>query len=363
MENLVEDCFGGAFSGKKVLITGHNGFKGSWLTCWLQKMGAQVYGISKEQDTEPSHWQLLKLAISQWCVDVSDFELMKQIVNEIEPEIVFHLAAQPLVRQSYRDPLHTWHSNVMGTVNLLEACKQQPSVKAIVVVTTDKVYQNSENGLAFKEDNPLGGFDPYSASKAACELVIQSYRNSFFDYDSAPLLASARAGNVLGGGDWAADRLVPDIVRACHCQSLLKIRNPMAVRPWQHVLDSLSAYLTLGAALLSRQKSAATGWNFGPDENDCKTTLEILGLLKQHWPDLHWENESNATFHEAKTLSLNTDKAKRELNWEPVWNVYSTAAATASWYQAFYQSNEIKTSQQIQDYIYSAKSKGLKWAS
>lgn len=362
MENMVEECFGGAFSGKRVLITGHNGFKGSWLTCWLQKLGAQVYGISKKPDSEPSHWQLLKLSISQWCADVNDFELIKKIVNKIEPEIVFHLAAQPLVRKSYVEPIHTWHNNVMGSVNVLEACKQQQSVKAIVVVTTDKVYQNLEKGIAFEEDNPLGGFDPYSASKAACELVIQSYRNSFFDNDSAPLLASARCGNVLGGGDWAADRLVPDIVRACHCHELLKIRSPAAVRPWQHVLDSLSAYLTLGAALLSRRKSAATGWNFGPDENDRMTTLELLGLLKRHWPELHWQDDTDVVFHEAKLLSLNTEKAKRELNWEPVWNVYSTAEATANWYKAFYKSNEILTSLQIQDYVRSAKSKGLQWA-
>lgn len=366
MENLVNNCFSKAFSGRKVLLTGHNGFKGSWLTLWLTQLGAKVYGISLAPDTEPSHWQLLNLPLPSEqdnLLDISQFANVKRIIDAVQPELVLHLAAQPLVRQSYHTPLTNWHTNVMGTVHVLEACRQQPSVKAILAVTTDKVYENPESGLPFNEDSPLGGHDPYSASKAACELVVQSYRRSFFSTPQSPLLATARAGNVIGGGDWAADRLIPDIVRASQSGQPVKLRYPQAVRPWQHVLDCLSGYLLLAAGMLQGNSALACSWNFGPPEADNQSVADVLRLMQQHWPLLNWETEPELRhWYEAGLLSLSTEKARAALQWQPVWNVAQAAAMTALWYQGFYQHNEILSQAQLAEYIRCARDKGLRWA-
>ncbi len=362
MENMVDHSFGGVFAGKKVLVTGHSGFKGSWLTLWLTQLGAKVVGLSLAPDTEPSHWKILQLSGPHWLMDIGIYDNVQQVLATVKPDLVLHLAAQPLVRQSYVDPVQNWHSNVMGTVHVLEACRQQPSVKAIVVVTTDKVYENPESGVAFAEDAPLGGHDPYSASKAACEMVVQSYRRSFLSHDNAPLLASARAGNVIGGGDWAADRLIPDIVRASQNKQPLQLRYPQATRPWQHVLDSLSGYLMLASGLLQGQSELASSWNFGPSDSDTTSVVELLHLMKLHWPELQWEVSAQLQWHEAGLLRLNTDKAKTLLSWQPVWNVAQAASATALWYQAFYQHNAVLTSSQILDYVRIASTKGLSWA-
>ncbi|WP_113907277.1 CDP-glucose 4,6-dehydratase [Aliidiomarina celeris] len=363
MEDLVASCFNGVFAGKRVLLTGHTGFKGSWLALWLQQLGADVTGVSLAPDTEPAHWPLLNLSGKHFVQDICDAGAVRQIVDAVRPELVLHLAAQPLVRKSYADPLSTWQSNVIGTVNVLEACRMQGSVQAIIVVTTDKVYDNPETGIAFTEQLPLGGHDPYSASKAACELVVQSYQRSFFSADG-PLLASARAGNVIGGGDWAADRLIPDVVRACQADSDLVIRSPHAIRPWQHVLDSLSGYLLLAAGLLQERQELASAWNFGPAQTDSITVLDVLTLMQQHWPQLHWQIDSTSTeWHEAGLLRLDTTKARQLLQWQPVWDVTQAAQQTALWYQAYYQQRPLLTLQQLQRYITDARQQGAVWTS
>lgn len=365
MESLVRRNFNGIFSGKRVLLTGHTGFKGSWMTQWLTLMGAEVYGLSLAPETTPAHWDLLQIPEEkgQFQIgDVGQYEKVHHRVQAVKPELVIHLAAQPLVRQSYLEPVYNWQTNVMGTVHLLEACRNQSSVKAIVVATTDKVYENPESGVAFNEQSPLGGHDPYSASKAACELVVQSYSSSFFNSAEAPLISTARAGNVIGGGDWAADRLIPDVVRASQSGLPLKLRYPSAVRPWQHVLDSLSGYLMLAAALLKGDRTFNGSWNFGPPESDCLTVCGILQLMQHHWPQLQWLINESPQWHEAGLLRLNTQKAQAYLGWLPVWDVEEAAANTALWYKAFYQRDEVLTVSQLADYVRCAQKKGLIWA-
>lgn len=354
------ELFADVFRGRKILITGHTGFKGSWLSLWLRQLGADVSGISLPPDTSPSHWQLLNLPLSSHMADINDAKNINRLLQETQPELVIHLAAQPLVRSSYEQPLLTWQTNVIGTANVLEACRYQPSVKAILVITTDKVYENNNAGKHFSEVDPLGGYDPYSASKAACELVIQSYRRSFFA-DKGVLLASARAGNVVGGGDWAKDRLIPDIIRAMHAQSPLVIRYPLAIRPWQHVLDSLAGYLCLAQRLLRGEVDKATAWNFGPDPHQRKSVANVLAQMKLHWPELAWCEDANAQVHEAECLMLDSSAAQLQLGWKPVWNFEQTAQYTAEWYQYFYLHQQIISQQQLELYIHSAQINGAVW--
>ena len=352
--------FADVFRGRKILITGHTGFKGSWLALWLTQLGAEVTGIALPPDTSPSHWNLLNLPLSSHMADINDLSSVKNLLQQTQPELIFHLAAQPLVRASYHDPVLTWQTNVMGTANVLEACRFQESVRAIVVITTDKVYENNESGQAFCESDSLGGYDPYSASKAACELVVQSYRRSFFAEKNV-LLASARAGNVIGGGDWAADRLIPDIVRAMQAQSPLAIRYPLATRPWQHVLDSLSGYLCLAHRLLLQEKDKATAWNFGPNPEHCRSVLDVLLQMKLHWPDLEWFEDSIAQVHEAKWLTLDSSAAQMQLGWTPVWGFEQTAQHTAEWYKRFYLNQQVISQQQLEIYIHNAQMKQSIW--
>ncbi|WP_240222389.1 CDP-glucose 4,6-dehydratase [Rheinheimera hassiensis] len=353
--------FNGIFNGRKVLLTGHTGFKGSWLAYWLKRLGADVTGVSLQPVTYPNHWQLLNLNINSVEADINNAQMMKSLLQQTKPELVFHLAAQPLVRASYRAPADNWQTNVMGTVNVLEACRSISSVKAIVAVTTDKVYENNNKGVNFSEQDPLGGHDPYSASKAACELVIQSYRRSFFEQQGI-LLASARAGNVIGGGDWAEDRLIPDIVRASHAGSPLKVRYPEAVRPWQHVLDSLSGYLCLAQGLLLGQSGRAAAWNFGPDTSECATVEVVLRQMQQHWPALNWQAESEPQPNEMSFLMLDSEQAQRQLNWRPVWRFEQSAHYTAQWYRNFYNHKLVITGDQLRQYCQDAKQQGLVWA-
>jgi CDP-glucose 4,6-dehydratase len=243
MEKMELNLFNNIYKNKRVLVTGNTGFKGSWLTLWLKEMGAQVFGISLPPDTEPNHWNLSKINCRNFFQDIRNFEMTSKIMDEVQPEIIFHLAAQTLVRKSYKNVLETWSTNVMGTANLLEICKKIPTIRAMVVVTTDKVYENKEWLWGYRENDALGGYDSYSASKAATELVVSSFRKSFFQ--NGPLVATARAGNVIGGGDWAEDRLIPDLIRAISKNEILEIRSPKSTRPWQHVLDCLSGYLLL----------------------------------------------------------------------------------------------------------------------
>ena len=361
MEIMVNWMFGGCFHNKKVLVTGNTGFKGSWLTLWLKHLGADVTGYSLAPDTHPSHWETLHLDCASYTADIRDVQKLESVFKEVSPDIVFHLAAQPLVRLSYQEPLDTWSTNVLGTANVLNACRGLSNLTGVVVVTTDKVYENTEHGLPFSEEQRLGGADPYSASKAACELVVQSFRKSFFQSDG-PLVASVRAGNVIGGGDWARDRLIPDIVKASNDQSPLKVRYPDAVRPWQHVLDSISGYLCLGQSMLSRDTVCEGAWNFGPNTEQIVSVGEMLKAMKVHWPELKWEVQENASLPESKLLRLNSDKAKRKLGWQPIWELSKTVEHTAKWYQQFYASNTLASKEQLIEYCDDAIVKGVHWA-
>lgn len=355
--------FGNAYSKLPVLVTGHTGFKGSWLCLWLRELGAQVSGIARDPDSTPNHWNLLQLDVLDRRVDVRDFASLSQAIDSIRPAIVFHMAAQPLVRRSYRDPLETWSTNVMGTANVLEACRGTASVRAIVIITTDKCYENREWHWGYRESDQLGGHDPYSASKAAAELVAASYRTAFWGgSNGAPLLATARAGNVIGGGDWSEDRLIPDLVRALAAQQPLEIRSPQATRPWQHVLEPLSGYLALGQRLIEGNAQFAQAWNFGPDLEGNQSVREILEGLRAHWPQLEWRLGNSLHPHEAKLLYLDSSKARQELGWKPVWGLERTLAATADWYRDHYAGKALRTRGQIAEYIVNAREAGLPWA-
>ncbi len=362
LESMDLKLFGDLYRGRRVLITGHTGFKGSWLALWLTELGADVACVALPPDTYPNHWELLGLTCPTQLVDIRINEAVARVVTEAKPEIIFHLAAQPLVRRSYREPLATWSTNVMGTANVLEACRKLPSVRAIVVVTTDKCYENQEWFRGYREDDRLGGHDPYSASKAACELVVKSYRQAFFQVADAPLLASARAGNVVGGGDWSEDRLIPDLVRAIAGQATFEIRKPSATRPWQHVLESLSGYLLLGQKLLEGKREMGESWNFGPEPGSNRTVEQLLGGLKAHWPELSWQIDSNTQPHEANLLHLDISKAKTQLGWKPVWAFDETLSATAKWYRAFYSTGKVESRSQIAEYISAARTAGATWA-
>ena len=354
--------FDDIYKNKRVLVTGHTGFKGSWLVCWLNMMGAKVTGISLPPETSPNHWDLLGLDVETHNVDIRDEELLRRKVSEANPEIVFHMAAQPLVRRSYKQPLDTWSTNVMGSANLLDACRQVEDLEAIVAVTTDKCYENKEWVWGYREIDPLGGHDPYSASKAGSELVAASYRNSFFNTPSSPLLATARAGNVIGGGDWSEDRLIPDLVRCVTAGKPLEIRSPNATRPWQHVLECLSGYLMLGQQLLEGNKSYAEAWNFGPDREGNRQVNQVLETLKTNWPTMEWCCSDEPQPHEAQLLHLDSGKAREKLLWRPVWTFDEGVAATAEWYQAWIDQSDMITLTQLQRYIIHARERGLSWA-
>ena len=355
--------FGRAYLCRRVLLTGHTGFKGSWLALWLQTLGAEVTGVALPPESRPNHWELLGLDMPNLTLDIRDGGALLAAVRKAKPEIVFHLAAQPLVRKSYQDPLETWSTNVIGTANVLEACRQVAGIKAAVVVTTDKCYENREQARGYRETDHLGGHDPYSASKACTELLAASYRQAFFNLTDLPLLATARAGNVIGGGDWSTDRLIPDLVRAIGTGSALQVRSPNATRPWQHVLDSLSGYLILGQRLLIGDKSSACAWNFGPGPEANQPVENILNGLSGAWPELAWEHSAEQRPHEATLLYLDSTKAKQELHWQTAWSLEETLVATAQWYQAYACGEPLQSQIQLDRYIRSAVAAGLPWTS
>jgi CDP-glucose 4,6-dehydratase len=354
--------FGGVYRDKRVLLTGHTGFKGSWLSLWLTELGANLTGIALSPETELNHWDLLGLSIDDWRIDVRDLNELQRVFDTTQPEVVFHLAAQPLVRRSYRDPIDTWSTNVMGTANVLEACRHEASVKAVVVITTDKCYENQDWSWGYRENDRLGGHDPYSASKAATEHVAASYCRSFFHLDSSPLLATARAGNVIGGGDWSEDRLIPDLIRATDKEQSLEIRAPHATRPWQHVLESLSGYLLLGQKLLSGEKSCAEAWNFGPEREGNRSVSEVLNKLKSQWENLRWHVTDQPQPHETNLLYLDSAKARSKLGWQPVWDLDVTLEKTAEWYRAWLTDKAVISRRQLADYRESAADAGIEWA-
>ena len=350
------------YRGKRVLLTGHTGFKGSWLKAWLHELGAEVTGLSLGPVSNPSHSDLLGLNGISVTGDIRDAELMKTALASGKPDIVFHLAAQPLVRRSYADPKETFETNILGTVNLFEAIRNTPSVKAVVNVTTDKVYRNKEEGIAYKETDILGGHDPYSTSKACVELIHESYVKSFFK-EAGIASATARAGNVIGGGDWAEDRLIPDIVRNANAGSATEIRNPHSIRPWQHVLDPLSGYLLLGMHLLERNRIAEDAWNFGPDPEGCLSVSGVLDLFGKHWTGIRWNDISDERkVHESAVLRLDCSKAKEDLGWAPTWDILMAIEKTAAWYKTYYNDGVILTKGDLAEYLANAKAKKAIWA-
>jgi len=362
--------FDGIYKDKIVLITGHTGFKGSWLVLWLLEMGAKVIGYSKDIPSNPNHFELLMQNgylknLIDIRGDIKNSEKLEKVFAEYKPDIVFHLAAQPLVRYSYVNPIETYETNVIGTLKVFEACKKA-KVKVIVNVTSDKCYENKEWVWGYRENDPMGGYDPYSSSKGCAELLTNSYRNSFFNLDEYgkthnTLLASCRAGNVIGGGDWAKDRLVTDIIKATVNGKKVLIRNPNATRPWQHVLEPLSGYLLIGQKLLEGKKEFAEAWNFGPNDEGNIKVVDVLKEFKKHWNKIEWEIDSNIHLHEAELLKLDCSKANFYLNWKPVWNSSEAFEKTITWYKEFYENKKIKSIYNLTEYINFAEKKGLEW--
>lgn len=357
------------YAGKKVLITGHTGFKGAWLAEWLLALGAKVTGLALAPITEPALFDQLRLAerLQHHIGDIRDLSTVRHVVEDAQPEFVFHLAAQPLVRLSYDEPVETYATNVLGTVHVLEAIRLAKRPCTVVAITTDKCYENREWVHSYREEDALGGYDPYSSSKGAAELVIGAYRRSYFSApDSTIHLASARAGNVIGGGDWAADRIVPDCIRALQRGETIAVRNKTATRPWQHVLEPLSGYLQLAAAIHradpTRRARLCGGFNYGPSLVSNRTVAELVAELLTHWPG-KWEDRSDPNaVHEATLLNLATDKAFHALRWQPTWTFEETIARTVAWYRQSHDNAAEVTNHQIADYTDTARKAGIPWA-
>ncbi len=348
------------WQGKRVFVTGHTGFKGSWLCLWLEQLGAVVQGYALTPPTEPSLFQVADVVsgMSSEIADIRDAETLHNTLQAFRPEIVIHMAAQPLVRLSYSEPVETYSTNVMGTVNILEAVRRVGGVKAVVNVTSDKCYENQEWVWGYREDEPMGGYDPYSNSKGCAELVASAYRNSFFNNDKYDVhgtaLASCRAGNVIGGGDWADDRLIPDILQAFQRSKAVTVRNPNAIRPWQHVLEPLSGYLLVAEKLYKQGSGFAEGWNFGPDENDAKPVGYIVEKLVNLWgEDAAWELDGADHPHEAGYLKLDCSKAKMRMQWQPSWNLDETLGRIVGWHKAWFNGDDMRqyTINEIKEYM------------
>jgi CDP-glucose 4,6-dehydratase len=365
--------FNNVFHDKKVIVTGDTGFKGAWLSIWLHHLGAKVTGIAKDIPTSPSLFEEAKLAekINHHVVDILDLENMKKLFKQVQPDFVFHLAAQPIVSVSYADPLLTLQTNVMGTANVLEVLRTLENPCKAVMITSDKCYDNVEWLWGYRETDALGGKDPYSASKGAAELVIKTYYHSYFKQpDSKIKLVSTRAGNVVGGGDWAVSRIVPDCMRAWSEEQKVKVRNPNSTRPWQHVLEPLSGYLRV-AQVLEEDANKIHGepFNFGPNSDQAYTVLEILQAISKQWrfknDDEHFLIEPNTSYHEAGLLKLNCDKALFYLQWKPVLDFNEMARFTGSWYDTYYHKKTDNlfnfTTKQIDEYVEKAKQKNLEW--
>ncbi len=322
---------------KKVLVTGHTGFKGSWLTLWLLKAGANVCGVALPPRTVADNFVVsaLEKRIENHFSDIRDIDELKKIINNFQPEIVFHLAAQPIVRYSYQHPVETTATNVMGTVNLLDACRQVDSVRSIVIVTTDKCYENKELSRGYREDDRLGGYDPYSASKAAAEILTASFRRSYFSSTSIGV-ATARAGNVIGGGDWQVDRIIPDCFRALELNKKIIIRNPDAIRPWQHVLEPVFGYFLLAEKLWEEPALYSEAWNFGPGDSDSRTVMDLVRAVIRYYGEGEYSSPANKDeLHETHILLLDNSKALKRLGWKPVWDFSHTVGHTVEWYKNY----------------------------
>ena len=351
------DNFNNVFYGKTILITGHTGFKGSWLSIWLNEIGAKVIGYALEPYTERDNFVFCKLEdkITHIVGDIRDFNKLKMIFEHYEPEFVFHLSAQPIVRKSYQNPKETLDINLGGLINLLECCRLSNNVKVIINVTSDKCYDNKEWIWAYRENDPLGGYDPYSASKGCSELLTQAYLKSFFNPDkfdeNGKSLSSVRAGNVIGGGDWQVDRLIPDCIKSLENNEIIKIRNPKSSRPWQHVLEPLSGYLLLASKMYMEPKKYSGAWNFGPNYESILSVGEMVNLVIEKWGNGTWADTSDQDDpHEAKLLSLDTSKARKLLNWKPRWEIKKSINKTIEWYKSNYMNIYDLCVKQIIDY-------------
>ncbi|HOW58277.1 MAG TPA: CDP-glucose 4,6-dehydratase [Candidatus Omnitrophota bacterium] len=359
--------FGDVYKNKKILVTGHTGFKGSWLCFWLSKLGAQICGYSLQAPTNPAHYHLIGFPHHNIIGDIRDVSHVEQVCHDFSPDFVFHLAAHSLVRSSYENPLETFNTNVMGTVNVLETCRCQSSVRAAIIITSDKCYENQETLRPYQETDPMGGHDPYSASKGCAELAVTAYRRSFFQEGIIQggremLLASARAGNVMGGGDWAEDRLMPDLVRAAATGTSVKIRHPQSVRPWQHVLDALSGYLLLGQKLLEGDSAFAEAWNFGSDTSHVRNVQYLVEKSCAIWPKIKVDiSKTTQGLHEAGLLMLDPSKARQKLSWAPVWDTDTAIDKAVNWYKTFYEKNSVVTEDDWNAYIQDAMRQGAVW--
>lgn len=357
MNGIVDPQF---WSKKKVFVTGHTGFKGGWLTTWLATMGARVIGYSLSPKTTPSLFEEAKISSlceSSLIGDICDLNGLRNALTKAAPDVVIHMAAQPLVRYSYENPIETYATNVMGTAHLLEAIRSSTSVRVVIIVTTDKCYENKEWVWGYRENEPMGGYDPYSSSKGCAELVTKAYRESFFSENEyinhRVAIASVRAGNVIGGGDWSADRLIPDAIRAFETNHPLIIRNPLAIRPWQHVLEPLSGYLVLAQAMFERGIAFSGAWNFGPQDSDARPVKEVIELLIRQWGSTTmWKQVGTHQPHEAHFLKLDCSKAKQVLNWRTRWNLEKAITTIVEWHHAYSKGGDMlaMTRKQIESY-------------
>ncbi len=352
-------AFGGIYHGRKVLVTGHTGFKGSWLCAWLKKLGAEVIGYALPPPTNPNHFSLLKLDITSVLKDIRIFKEVTQTINEHKPEIIFHLAAQPLVLESYKNPRYTFETNILGSINIYEAAKSCETVKALLTITTDKVYLNREWPWPYRETDEIGGNDPYSASKACVEMIVAAYSNLNL------MTATARAGNIIGGGDWSPDRILPDIIRSLVNNHVLEVRYPNAIRPWQYVLDPLAGYLILGQKLLEKDSVARGTWNFGPSTTEMRSVMEILEAVQFIWKPIPFKiketQDSQEQAKEAQTLTLDSSKAISTLGWRPLYSIHKSIEKSINWYKAFYQHEQVPTARDLECYMAQAQEQGCPW--
>lgn len=343
---MAKNIDAGFWNGKRVLITGHTGFKGSWLSIWLQSMGAVLRGAALEPATAPSMFEIANVekGMESCILDIREFDKVRECIADFQPEIIFHMAAQPLVRLSYNQPIDTYATNVMGTLHVLEAARSVDCVKAIVNVTTDKCYENREWVWGYREDEPMGGHDPYSSSKGCVEIASESYRRSFLG-QAGIAMATARAGNVIGGGDWSLDRLLPDILRSISLSKPVDIRSPKSIRPWQHVLEPLSGYLVLAECLYGEGgQGFSEGWNFGPEEQDARSVEWIVDKVCNVWSDnASWVTEGGQHQHEANFLKLDIAKARQRLDWAPRWNLEIAIEKTIEWHRAWIDGKDLNS--------------------
>ncbi len=364
--------FESAYKGKKIIVTGHTGFKGSWLSLWLHQLGATVLGISNKKVSSPSNYETSKLdqIIETEWLDVSNTDLLIHKITNFSPDYVFHLAAQPIVYTAYENPIETYRTNSLGTANIMESLRFIDKRVIGVIITSDKVYDNLEWSWGYREYDKIGGKDPYSASKGMAELAIRSYVESFFrDNDTSKIIGIARAGNVIGGGDWAENRIIPDCIKAWSNNEVVKVRNPNSTRPWQHVLEPLSGYLCLGSYLSKLNKQDGSAYNFGPKKDQDRSVSDLINEMEIYWDKVKWKiDDSNKKniFKEAKLLKLDCEKSLDTFNWQPILSFAETVKLTAEWYRMYYENNNESTFdfsvQQLKYYSDTAKSRGLKWA-